>query len=251
MKVFFCINSKSNVSYYQLLKQSIDSLVRVNKKINIYILTDDYPKNKLSNCTIIKFKPLLNDALKEHYNDSPVVGAYYRLEIPSICKEYNFKDPYVLYLDCDILCLNSPIRYLKNLFPKYFACNDEWNRNSMKNSGVMYINVQNMLNEQNSFFQFVKSNMSHFSKNVHDQTAINEYFKDKIDNLPDELNWKSYWGINNEASIIHFHWLKPNTIINKQQKSSISKLLVNSNNFDLNSVNYYNDLWEQSKVNIG
>ena len=37
-----------------------------------------------------------------------------------------------------------------------------------------------------------------------------DYFKElPVNLLPDELNWKSYWGANPDAAILHFHGYKP------------------------------------------
>lgn len=245
MKVFFCIHSGSSAKAYRLLQISINSILDKNQNIDIYVLTNDSSNNKLLNCTTIEYKSSLYESLNRVYNDNPVIGTYYRFDIPKICAEYGFTDSYILYLDYDILCINDPIKYLENLKPTYLSCNLEWDRknaHSMKNAGVMYLNIKNMIKVQDNLFEYLDHNMASFTHpNVHDQTAINKYFKDKIDLLPDELNWKSYWGINDNASIIHYHWIKPNEDITDNHKQLIDKAPAF---FNLDSFNYYRNLWQ-------
>lgn len=45
--------------------------------------------------------------------------------------------------------------------------------------------------------------------NLFDQGYINEVCDNEFDFLPLEYNWKPYWGLNENAKIIHFHGIKP------------------------------------------
>ena len=36
-----------------------------------------------------------------------------------------------------------------------------------------------------------------------------DFFRDRMNFLPDIYNWKPYWGINDAALVIHFHSVKP------------------------------------------
>jgi hypothetical protein len=138
-------------------------------------------------------------------------GAFLRIDIPQICKKHNIKDKFVLYTDTDVLFLKDCVKELKTYEPKYLGVCPETNIDDYKffNSGVMLINIKNMLQTYNDFTNFIEENKYDYSKyNIYDtldQGALQCFYKDKVDKLPTYFNHKPYWGVNKDAVIIHYH----------------------------------------------
>ncbi len=134
-------------------------------------------------------------------------GSYLRIDIPLLEPEEDF----VLYTDCDVIFRKQPA--VMRLRPQFFACVPQTQRGSYEdmNSGVMLINVKAMRRELPGFSRYIVENLSRLGN--HDQTALIEYFSGRYDLLPDELNWKSYWGVNDAAEIVHFHGPKPGAVL--------------------------------------
>ena len=101
---------------------------------------------------------------------------------------------------------------ITQLRPKYFACAPQMNRGDYNdmNSGVMLINVKAMRGELPAFSRYIDENLARLGN--FDQTALLEFYKDRYETLGDELNWKPYWGWNDDAQIVHFHGPKPAAI---------------------------------------
>jgi lipopolysaccharide biosynthesis glycosyltransferase len=135
-------------------------------------------------------------------------GAYLRTDIPLICKQHNITDNYVLYTDTDVIFLKDVEPELSALTPRYFAVCPEFKKTewSYFNSGVMLINLKNMTEIYNEFLEYMeqKGYLFKMSKN-YDQAALNEFFEKTYERLPLKFNHKPYWGIDNTASIIHYH----------------------------------------------
>jgi hypothetical protein len=131
-------------------------------------------------------------------------GAFLRIDIPIIEKN----DEFVLYTDCDVMFLKDPD--LENLKPKYFSVAPQFTRGDYNdmNSGVMLINVPEMRLIHEEFVQHIKKFRT-FELPAYDQSALRAFFKGNYDRLPETLNWKPYWGKNQDAEIIHFHGPKP------------------------------------------
>ena len=133
-------------------------------------------------------------------------GCYLRIDIPWLEPDEDF----VLYTDCDVLFRSHPS--ITSLRPKLFACAPQMIRGDYNdmNSGVMLINVKGMRRELPGFSQFIRENLARLGH--WDQNALIEFFSGRYDLLPDELNWKPYWGSNTAAEVIHFHGPKPGTV---------------------------------------
>lgn len=48
---------------------------------------------------------------------------------------------------------------------------------------------------------------------IHDQGAIRRHFAGAWEALPETMNWKPYWGRNDDACIVHFHGPKPTHLV--------------------------------------
>ncbi len=138
-------------------------------------------------------------------------GAFLKVEIPQVLKIYQMEDEYVLFTDCDVMFTGDVVEYCRQIKCEYFAAAPENDPNnwSYVNTGVMCINVPNMLKVYDEFNEFIDKNISQFYSQAFDQGAINQFFKGKWDRLDVAMNWKAYWPSNPDAKIIHFHGPKP------------------------------------------
>lgn len=114
-------------------------------------------------------------------------------------------DAYVLYTDVDVI-FRGQID-LDRLQPRYFMAAPEflpehWN---YFNAGVMVANIPALRAEYPQFERFVVENLIRHTYGFHDQIAYNVFYRGRWERLPSELNWKPYWGISEEAPIVHFH----------------------------------------------
>lgn len=141
------------------------------------------------------------------------LGAYLRVDIPKICEKYGIHAEYVLYTDCDVIFMKDPIDELSTYKPMYFACCSEINSSNFEefNSGVMLLNVANMLKTYDIFIDTIDNN--HYDYASYDQGALQSFYKNKVDKLSLLLNHKPYWGKNDNALILHYHGPKPRDIL--------------------------------------
>lgn len=142
---------------------------------------------------------------KPPWNRNIASGAYLRIDIPLIEDE----DDFVLYTDCDVIFLAHPSYDCQ---PDLFSAApehdpEEW---TFINTGSMVINVPAMRESHSSFVDFILANLTELRP--YDQGAINRFYAGKWSRLPLTMNWKPYWGINQDAEIVHFHGPKPQHI---------------------------------------
>jgi hypothetical protein len=138
-------------------------------------------------------------------------GAYLRLEIPSVCRERGWSDPFVLYTDCDVMFLRPLEPLLSGLCPAFFAAAPEhdpadWSR---FNSGVLWIRVAGLEAEMEGLRATAAAHLAEATSSPYDQAVLQRHFQGRVDRLPVELNWKPYWGENARAAVLHFHGPKP------------------------------------------
>ncbi|MDY7022779.1 MAG: hypothetical protein SWJ54_15730, partial [Cyanobacteriota bacterium] len=152
-----------------------------------------------------KFKTLSQG----HFNVG--TGAFLRVEIPNILDRLGIRDQYILYTDCDVMFAQDVVDDLENTSCEYFSVapdqdpdNPDW-----INTGVMYMNVVNLLKKHDDFNRFIDSELSNLVKQSYDQGAYRRFFKGMWNHLDITMNWKAYWQPNPEAKIIHFHGPKP------------------------------------------
>jgi hypothetical protein len=115
------------------------------------------------------------------------------------------EDEYVFYTDVDVIFLKQP--KLETIRPKYFAAAPEFNKDSWNyfNAGVMVVRAPGMREDYAAFEKYLIENIREKKYGFHDQIAYNIFYRGRWDRLPLELNWKPYWGLNRDATIIHFH----------------------------------------------
>lgn len=158
--------------------------------------------------SVIFHRSSLSDAIVQAYPRNPgsrniAHGAFLRLDIPDLDHDSEF----VIYTDCDVLFLQDPP--VASIHPTFFAVAPEFTRGdySQMNSGVMVMNLPGMRCVRDDLHHFIRDGLPDFQ--AFDQGALRLFFEGRFGHLPETLNWKPYWGRNDDASIIHFHGPKP------------------------------------------
>lgn len=144
------------------------------------------------------------------------VGTYFRLDFPNLLprikellEERNiegFQYESAFYTDVDVI-LQSNFE-LKSLgHPKTFMMGPEALRGSQDNAGVLYYNISFMKETLPALLDYAH----HKLWSLNDQQLLKEFYVSRNNStlLPDEYNWKPYWGLNLKAKLIHFHGPKP------------------------------------------
>jgi len=149
-------------------------------------------------------------------------GAYLRVEIVDLLAGHGISDPYILYTDCDVIFRQDPEPYLQAQPCRFIACGPESMRSTPIdiNTGVLLMHIARLREVNAEFLEFTRSQLRRSVKTAFDQNAYREFFGGPLPEgssagargwnvLPDELNWKPYWGENPDAVVVHFHGPKP------------------------------------------
>jgi len=220
MKWFASVNNHNRQLYLDYIKMYAVAVVtakKTNPFIKPYLILDGDVDDEIKflqdlGVHIILYKSYFNDALVNHYKDDTIaLGAFLRVDIPKICRAMDIKDEFILYTDMDVMFV-SDVSKLHDLTPTFFCASGEMTMSSTPsyfNTGVMWINWRNMDTMYKSFVSFIIENLPTFQ--VYDQDAFNQYYKFRYDYLSYYYNFKTYWGFDDDAKIIHFHGPKPTT----------------------------------------
>ena len=114
-------------------------------------------------------------------------------------------DDFVLYTDVDVVFLSNP--EVTHLRPRFFSAAPEFKQDCWNyfNAGVMVVNIDGLRSDYEAFERYLVEQIDKLTYGFHDQIAYNNFYRERWNRLPLELNWKPYWGISDEARIIHFH----------------------------------------------
>lgn len=184
-----------------------DPVYRLLEKFDVEIILHKLPYEK----ELMEIYPkewMIKEIGKEiPYNR--IFGTFMRMEIPIIEKQ----DQYVLYADIDVLFTGDIM--LDNLpKPKYLAAAGEFeiDPNKIKhfNAGILLLNIEGMKVKYEQFVDMMKRR-ERTSAGLFDQGYLNQLCFKEMEILPVEYNWKPYWGINDNAKLIHFHGMKPSS----------------------------------------
>jgi lipopolysaccharide biosynthesis glycosyltransferase len=165
-------------------------------------------------------------------------GAMLRLDLPDILQI----DETILYTDTDVIFLADPSRYLFETGG--FAVGPEFDINNFEkvNTGSMLINLKGSRNSFKDLRSWMINNLEWIPD--YDQGAIQHFFDGKWDRLDPRMNWKPYWGVKDDAIIIHFHGPKPFDFDEAKRAPFFDKgiydLLYKSNP---NGYNFYISRW--------
>ena len=220
MKWVFATNQgsleKSNNEYPRLIRAAVSSAIE-NTTLQPFMVYDGAEtaftrEMQDRGVTIVQHRLSFYEFIKKYQEQNhagnwrylqTATSAFLRVDIPLLFK----RDDFLLYTDCDIIFLRDP--QLETLRPEYFSCAPERMRGDRVhfNSGVMVMNLKNLAKTHATFCEYIKQN---YAKLVSfDQGAYRTHYDNMHDLLPDELNWKPYWGLNSNAQIVHFHGPKP------------------------------------------
>lgn len=146
--------------------------------------------------------------------------AFLRLDIPNVIESvrnrleqrdiHHISYEYALYTDTDVLF--TEFFNIKELGrPSTLLIGPQSVKGSKTNSGVLFFNIAAMKRHFKKLINFAVSKKWVFTS--YDQGLLLQYFantkKDLSGILPDKYNWKPYWGISEQAAIVHFHGAKP------------------------------------------
>jgi len=253
---WFCgVNDRSQM-HKNLYLVSLRS-AKKNTTLNPILLYDGNDEEfchavELYRCKIVHYVTSFSNKenfIKKHVNWKGIAsGAFLRIDIPLICDKLNIKDSTVLYTDTDVIFLQDIVSDLESYTPYYFAICPEINKTDYNhfNSGVMLLNVKTMLETHSELSNFMESKDYNFI--AFDQGALQEFYKGKPEKLPLEFNHKPYWGIDNNAKIIHYHGPKHDNIINYfngTEKEHIKNAYAHIFNMvDVNTWKHYLNLYE-------
>jgi lipopolysaccharide biosynthesis glycosyltransferase len=220
MKWFFGFNEETEWfdNYVRYIKCAVNS-ARKNTDLEPHFLYDGKPneltewlhgKGVTTHYLRSRFYDVFEKRAEQGLNAKVASGAFLRAEIPDITYD---RDPFVLYTDCDVMFLGN-VSALSEMKPKHFACAPEFNQDDWRyfNSGVMVMNTKSMHDKMPGFEKLVKGSSAKQLSVSYDQEMYNIMYKDRWDRLPPEYNWKPYWGLNDDAKIIHFHGIKVENI---------------------------------------
>lgn len=212
MKLFFATNSETyKTENKNLLEVSINSALK-NTDFEVFLIFDGN-KNELNlpkEVTVIEHRHRCYSTFLNYDDNIRIAsGAFLRTEIPFLIKSLGYEDNFSLYCDYDVILQKKDFSELHELNPRYFAASTEFGKTNWSyiNTGVMLMNINNLFNDDKKILNYIEENIE--SLDVFDQTLYNNLYQGKIDKLPITYNWKPYWGINDNAKIIHFHGIKP------------------------------------------
>lgn len=245
MKLFFGTNEQTTETpLIKMLEVSVKSALK-NTNFEIFVIFDG-DKNKLNlpkEINIIEHRHRCYETFQKSDRCLKTSSsAFLRTEIPYIIKKLGFDDEYCLYTDYDVIFQPSDYSELDYIKPQVLAASPESNQHDWDyiNSGVMLLNVNYFYNKDEEIIKYINDNFENLE--VWDQTMYNNLFIKNYTKLPLVFNWKPYWGINQDAKIIHFHGVKPFQINSKDHINSIPVLkLLHSKN--PNAYDYYNELF--------
>lgn len=231
MKCYFALSDDvtESDSYYAMFMCALES-ARKNTSLDLHCLYDFrktvsdnieddrmYTLLKQYNVTIhltsIDFeKELCNvytdDYLKEcNVTKSSLYSRFLRFMLGDVEKD----DAYIFYADTDIIFLKDfNIDTFAELPESVGVCPEFTNNYSYSNfnAGIMLIKLDSYRKAKEQLITFLKNGIKAPTECC-DQGYLNLLYKKNFIRMNNCYNWKPYWGINEDAVIIHLHGLKP------------------------------------------
>lgn len=165
-------------------------------------------------------------------------GAMLRLDIPEIINT----DETILYTDTDVFFLKDPSNYQFPCEVIAVAPEFEINNYSKINTGTMLINLGAAREKFKLLINWTLQNLEVVPD--YDQGAVQFFFAGGWDQLHQLMNWKPYWGIHQDALVLHFHGPKPNdfdsTTLSPKNLGGIYETLYSANP---SAYRYYLSKW--------
>ncbi len=225
MKCYFTFNNdvENNEVYLNMLEVALKS-ARQNTTLDLNALYEGNASDKLYrilrkynvkvNLCSLSFYPELEKFYfaknKEKYgsNIKQIACNFLKFEIPLFENE----DEIVLYSDMDVIFMKD-INYSENIKTlaaagEFFENYDIIKGNKYFNAGVMFLNITELKKRREKLIKMLKNYESPYQECA-DQGFFNEIYKNNFVQLSPIYNWKPYWGINDNACIVHLHGFKP------------------------------------------
>lgn len=186
-----CCNTIEEDRIYQLLKKydvtvHLTSIDFEDALLGVY--TDDY----LAQCNVTK---------------SSLYSRFLRFMLADEEKE----DEYVFYADTDVIFLKDfDLHSFKNLPETVGVCPEFKNNYSYSyfNAGIMLINIASYRKAKKQLIDMLVHRQKAPTECC-DQGYLNVIYEHNFIRMDNAFNWKPYWGINENAVILHLHGLKP------------------------------------------
>ncbi len=226
MKLYFTLTDgiKDDEVNLNMLRLCLKS-AKENTSLKLYALYDGQKDDNVykifeeNNVNIIITSCSFENKLKNYYSDykfngirgslKRMLGCFMKFDIVLYEKE----DDVILYADIDTMFLNDiDESLLKEIKTIGVAPETNFEYDNIKgykyfSAGIMAINVKEGLKRREILFNMLENKQEPYQE-CWDQGFWNELYKDDFEKLPLEYNWKPYWGINDNAIIIHIHGLK-------------------------------------------
>jgi lipopolysaccharide biosynthesis glycosyltransferase len=212
---FSCVNDSSQ-SYKDMYLAALRSAKKntILRPILVYDGKDTQFISSVKNLGARVHHHIFSGAATEVFQSKSIpwkkifTGTYLRIDIPRICGDLSIYDKYVLYTDVDVLFVKDPVPILGLCMPEYFAACPEFEKDNWAyiNAGILLLNVEAMSDTYDALMGLVNAT---YHVEGFDQTALNTFYRGKIDRLPLTMNHKPYWGADPDACIIHYHGPKP------------------------------------------
>lgn len=213
-KWYFCLNEKGFEQVWGQVRVAVASCLAKTRLRPICLYNGDSEAHvarlRALGVEVIGHRSSLEPLLRRAYGEAydTFSGHWLRLDIPALEQE----DDFVLYTDVDVMFLAHPTppRLSKPLAaaPERYR----W-RYPHFNSGVLVMNVPKLRALAEPFAASVARRFREpWSPPGHDQVSYNSVFRWRHARLPHGMNWKPYWGIGRDVSIVHFHGPKPENI---------------------------------------
>lgn len=213
MKVVFAIDERGqNSEVAEMLKLAVTSC-KARTSLEPVVIADGFRpefraflEDEGVSCLVVNtpMRPHIESANLRSGYPMQAIGNYLRYEACNV-----ISDAYFLYCDCDVIFLSEPV--IENYPPLVAAVAEDslsdWSR---VNSGVLLVNRAALLAILPEFYDFAAQKLEKFYPGF-DQAAFNAFFAGRIDHLSPLLNWRAYWGREDQASILHTHGVKPST----------------------------------------
>jgi hypothetical protein len=225
MKLYMCINERSLDGYAEHLRAAINSASNIGA-LEPHILFDGDParlaraigheRYAVHFCKSALWREIQETDEVTGWTRQVAEGALMRLEIPIIEKE----DDVVLYTDADVI-FTGAVRLKEK--PAFIAAAPGHNPLIWEDicSGVMLLNIRNLRGQYDAYLACARENLG--KPHFYDQEVLNAFFTGRFDRLDLEYHWKTYWGSNPFARIVHFHGPK---------RSQIAALLASNRGAD-------------------
>ena len=177
----------------------------------IYKLLKEYEVN-IHLCSIDFEEKLLGVYTEDYLKKISVTkSSLYSRFLRFMLADIEHDDEYIIYADTDVIFLKDiSLDSFKTLPKTVGVCPEFVNTYNYDyfNAGIMLINLGSYKNAKKSFISMLEAKQN-AKIECCDQGYLNLIYENDFLRLDNKFNWKPYWGINDDAVIVHLHGLKP------------------------------------------